>query len=431
MNFVEKRLRFGVLGDRLGELRLKLADDTLSEDESRELDQALVEFNELGEELTRADALEAADAKFKKANEGRGRLTGLLPVDGAEPATNGAIRSLGQAFAESEERTQMLERGARSSGRVSVPTRLLRPGMEQRTLIYSGSQPAHLVPDIVVPGIFKPRDYALTMRDVLLSGTTTGDTIYFLRELAFTNAAVEVAEATATTGATGSKPESALTFEEASAPVVTIAHWVPITRQMLADAPQVRDYLEGRLIVGLERRIDAQILNGNGTPPNMRGILATTGVQVLDATYWTGNPVTGAATGATANFNRIARAQRLIDTAGDAVATFIALNPLDLEKAKTGLDGTANYYSGGPFDMAAVTSIWGLPVVVNRNIAAGTALVGDGSMAQVWEREGANVLADTINDQFIRNMLTILAELRAALAVYRPVAFANVTLAAW
>jgi hypothetical protein len=102
-----------------------------------------------------------------------------------------------------------------------------------------------------------------------------------------------------------------------------------------------------------------------------------------------------------------------------------------LEKAKTGLDGTTNYYGGGPFDMAPVTSIWGLPAVANRNMAAGTVLVGDGSMAQVWSREDANILADTVNDQFIRNMLTVLAELRAALTVYRPAAFASVQLAAW
>jgi hypothetical protein len=49
-------------------------------------------------------------------------------------------------------------------------------------------------------------------------------------------------------------------------------------------------------------------------------------------------------------------------------------------------------------------------------------------MAAIWDREDANILVDTINDQFVRNMLTILAELRAALTVFRPSAFVDVTL---
>jgi len=71
----------------------------------------------------------------------------------------------------------------------------------------------------------------------------------------------------------------------------------------------------------------------------------------------------------------------------------------------------------------------GLRVVEDENIAEGKALVGDGRMAAVWDRMQAQILIDTIDDQFVRNMLTILAEERLALAVYRPAAFAHVELA--
>jgi HK97 family phage major capsid protein len=89
-----------------------------------------------------------------------------------------------------------------------------------------------------------------------------------------------------------------------------------------------------------------------------------------------------------------------------------------------------NYYGTGPFgNGGTATNLWGLRVVEDEHIAAGTALVGDGRMAAVWDRMQAQIFIGTIDDQFVRNMLTILAEERLALTVFRPAAFAIVTLA--
>lgn len=446
MNLIELRERYAAAGKRLGELRPKLEDGSLTDAESDELDTVLAEFNDLGEQASRAATVTAAADRAKQATEPNGRrISGLVPTKGAEERQQIDRRSIGQRFAESDQIKDFLAGGGKSSRPLPVGGLLTRGGtvpeyhegdgtVEQRTLIHTGVQPGYMIPDMVVPGIFRPADFALTMRDVLLSGRTTSDTIYFLRELAFTNAAVEVAEATATTGATGTKPESALTFEQASAPVVTIAHWIPVTRQMLADAAQIQSYIEGRLLVGLDRRLNGQLLNGDGTAPNMRGLFNTTGVQILNngvsPAYWADNPVNDAGTD-NENFNRVLRAKRLIDTVGDAEATFISLNPADIEQFQVRTDADRQYLAGGPFAEGGVPRLWGLRVVKERSIPAGKALVGDGRMAQVWDREDGNILIDTINDQFIRNMLTILAEMRAALTVYRPVAFANVDLATW
>jgi len=88
-----------------------------------------------------------------------------------------------------------------------------------------------------------------------------------------------------------------------------------------------------------------------------------------------------------------------------------------------------NYYGAGPFSASGITSLWGLRVVEDENLATGAVLVGDGRMAAVWDRMQAQIFIDTIDDQFIRNMLTILAEERLALTVFRPQAFALVDLA--
>lgn len=263
---------------------------------------------------------------------------------------------------------------------------------------------------------------------MLVNGTTTSDAILFFRETAFTNNAAGVAQATATTGTTGLKPESAITFEQDTAPVVTIAHWIPITRQTLQDAAQLATYVEQRLFDGLKLEESDQLLNGTGTA-DLEGILGTTGVQDLDdTTYFTGAPVEDAGS-PNENFNRVLRAKTLIRTVGRARANFAVVNPGDMEAFLTATNANQNYYGAGPFSGNGVPNLWGLRVVEDENIAAGTVLVGDGRMAAVWDRMQAQIITGYIDDQLVRNMMTLLAEERLALTVFRPQAFAVVELA--
>lgn len=439
MNLTEMRERFNVVSTKLSDLA-QLPERTAEQE--AEFDVVIAEFNDLGPKVKREIQIKNAAQEAAVMSGSMGRIGGIVANDGAPERQNAQRpdrRSIGERFAASDEVKNWLSTGGKSSAKVSLqqpkegayaveydgsgPT-------ERHALIQTGVLPGYMIPDMVLPTIYRPLDQSLNMRSVLINGRTTSDTIYFLRELLFTNAAVEVAQATATAGASGLKPESSLTFEQASAPVVTIAHWIPITRQAIADAAQLQSYVEGRLMVGLDRRLNGQILNGAGGGVNMTGILATAGIQVADAAYFTANPVNDATTD-NENFNRILRAKTLVDTVGDAVATFVVLNPTDIEAFQTRTDADRQYLGGGPFVAGGVPLLWGLPVVSERSVVAGTALVGDGTMAAVWDREDANILIDTVNDQFIRNMLTILAELRAALTVFRPAAFVDVDLAAW
>jgi HK97 family phage major capsid protein len=264
---------------------------------------------------------------------------------------------------------------------------------------------------------------------VLLNLTTTSDNLTVLQEASFTNGAVEVAEATLVSE--GAKPESALTFTEVTYPVRTIAHWIPVTRQNLEDLSWIRGYIDGRLLTGLARREDNQILNGNGTPPNLTGILNTSGTLALDAAYFSANPVNDAGTD-NENVNRIRRAITRIKLAsvGGAMPSFVVANPADVEDWETITDANRQYLLGGPFG-PGVTRMWGLPLVQSENIADNTALVGDGTMAAVVDRRDAQIYTtDSHSDYFIRNLFVILAEERIAVVVFRPSAFAEVTLAA-
>lgn len=429
MTLTEMRERLNAVATELG--TLAQAEKRSTEDEGR-LDALLAEFNDLGPKVEREATIQDSAAKAQKMSESRGRVSGVVPGPVAEQKA-AAPQSIGRKFAQAEAIQEWRTSPGRRSDAVDVGS--FRPELtadsmspaEQRALVYTGALPADMILPSFVPGVFRGIEAPLSMRDVLISGSTTADAITFMRELTFTNAAVEVAQATATAGATGLKPESALTFEQATAPVVTIAHWIPITRQTIDDAPQLQTYVEQRLITGLARREDAQILNGDGTGANMTGILTTTGVQAINAAHFTATPVRDAGF-SNENINRLRRAKRMVRVTGMAVPNFVVLHPVQLETFETLTDAQRNYLIGDVIGGGAVNRLWGMRVVESENIATTTALVGDGTMAAVWDRQQARVLIDTINDQFVRNMLTLLAEERLALAVYRPSAFAAVTL---
>ena len=439
----EMRGRINVVATDMGALALK--EDRTAEDESR-LDALMAEFNDLGPKIERETTIEKATADARKMGESRGRVAGTLPAEGAEEREQAEKkadkRTLGERFVQSEQFQDFKRRGARGKSQPvfagsfygkyadAIQHRGDMGPDEVRALVQTGGLPADYIQPTQVPGFFRGEDLQGTIRDALINGQTNSDAIVFFRELAFTNAAAAVAQATATTGTTGLKPESTITFEQATANVVTIAHWIPITRQTLEDAAQIRTYVEQRLVDGLRLEESDQLLNGDGTGANMTGLLNTTGIQSLTtAGEFTTNPVNDAGTD-NENFNRILRGRALVRSTGRARANFVVLNPTDLEEMLTFTDANRQYFGGGPFSGGGIPGLWGLRVYEDENIAANTALVGDGRMAAVWDRMQAQVLADTIDDQFVRNMLTLLAEERLALTVFRPAAFAEVELVA-
>jgi HK97 family phage major capsid protein len=164
--------------------------------------------------------------------------------------------------------------------------------LEQRALVTSGTPSASMLLPQVLPTIYRPGEKPLVARDVLLNMRTNSDADHGPAGSELHQQRAEVAEAT--TVSNGAKPESALTFQEVTFPVQTIAHWIPITRRTLEDTPFMETYINGRLLDGLMRREDNEIINGDGVSPNLTGLLNTSGIQVLDAGYFAGAPVTNA-----------------------------------------------------------------------------------------------------------------------------------------
>jgi HK97 family phage major capsid protein len=264
----------------------------------------------------------------------------------------------------------------------------------------------------------RPNDVAFTnmsrtprVIDLVDRRTTNSGTVEYVRDTsaAAPGAAAEVAEA-------GAKPEATITLEVVTDSVRTIAEWVNITRQAADDADQVRAHVERLLQHHVLVRLDSQIINGNGTAPNIRGILNTSGIN------------TEAPGAAEARIITIRKAMTDVEVA-EFAPDGVVLHPLDWEKVELSTDSNGMFRVSPNVQNAMSPRIWGLTVVSTTAIASGTGLVGAFRIGAIlWMRDEVRLLVtDSHASNFTSNILTLLAELRAALSVPFPKAFSAIT----
>lgn len=283
--------------------------------------------------------------------------------------------------------------------------------MSVQASVGSGSSSAGdlIVPDRI-PGIQGPALRRLTIRDLISWGRTSSNSIEYARELLFTNSADVVSE-----NPKDGKPQSDITFEADSASVVTIAHWIHASKQVIADVPMLQSYIDGRLRYGLKFKEEAQLLKGSGVGLNINGIYTQASSYV--------NP--GVLVQAETRIDRLRLALLQVELA-EYWADGIVISPLDWAAIELTKDSTNNYM----FTNARSTmqpGLWGRNVVPTQAMDGGDFLVGafgGGLAVQGWDREDVAVaISEHDRDNFIKNMLTIRCEERVGLTVYRPQAF--------
>lgn len=301
---------------------------------------------------------------------------------------------------------QSMAQGRSKFARVEVKT----------AIVNATGQNQPLVADMRVPGIISTPNRVLTIRDVLPTGRTSSNLVQYTRENVFTNNAGAQYVSPARENVT--KPESGITFTLNNAPVVTLAHFIPVSRQVLDDAPQLESYVNSRLTYGLKLEEEDQLLNGSGTSGNISGILTSGNFTAYNR----------AATGDT----KLDALRKAITQAAlsEYTADTVVLNPADWEAIELLKASDGQYIMANPMDLAG-PRIWGKRVVATNSIGAGTFLVGAMTLgAQIWDRMDAAVqISYEDGDNFKKNMATLLAEERLALTVYRPSAFIKGTFA--
>jgi HK97 family phage major capsid protein len=174
--------------------------------------------------------------------------------------------------------------------------------------------------------------------------------------------------------------------------------------------------IQNRLVFMLRRREEAQLLNGDGTAPNISGITDRSGLQTQ-------------AKGSDPTPDAILKAANLIRVNSFYEPDGVVIDPLDMQDIRLLRTADGIYIFGSPSDPYTAIRLWGMEVRETTAQTDNTAIVGAfGTAAQVFRRSGITVTASTEHaSYFVENKVAILAEERLALAVYRPNAFCTVT----
>lgn len=250
----------------------------------------------------------------------------------------------------------------------------------------------------VIPGAFRP----LTINDVLPQYQTSTDLVVLTREASFTNNARGQTEGQ-------KKQESAITFNKYNVPVETIAHFLKVSKQLMMDAPAVASYIDTRLRFGVESKVDSQLLVGDGTSPNLSGLLDT------------GNYTVFTPTSGDSLIDAINRAKYQLWAIG-YIADAVIVSPQDWgsQEIEKGSDG--HYLYGMP-GMVSGLNPFGIRVVISSSMPAGTFLIGSFRQSTgVWNRDTTVVEMGYENDDFTKNLITLRAERRLGLECSVPAA---------
>lgn len=401
-------------------------DTDLSADDRKHLDTLFGELKDLNAEVE----------EFKEYQTVAGKSAALLDVisqpQGRPHYANTDTRdrmqakSPGQEFVSDPKVIKWIEEelGLKGAGsQLADGIKVHSPAVEAKGLIISGSAP------FVSGGAFVRRDYdttvdlplrQLTILDLITRARTGSNLIEFVRVTGKTRAAAMVPEATATSGAgytAGAKPESGMSFEIVQTGVKTIAVWMPITRQILADVPQLESEIDNFEQEDLSLALEEEIISGTGGT-HFTGLENTPGItpQPRDATDVDLLVTT-----------RKARTTTMV--VARSRPTGYLFNPYDWESIDLLRNATAgNFYFGGPTVMG-VQQLWGLPVAESEVIPKGTGYTGNLKEMKLWDREQpTRRITDSHAEFFTHNLIAILTELRAAFGVRRPGAIVKIDL---
>lgn len=364
-----------------------------------------------------AAAIAKADARLAEMTaELEAKEKRLIEVEkrAARPGFGGeeVRKTLGQLYVESE-----AYQHAKSIGRGNnVPVEVQRKDITSA----SGSAAA-LTDSYRNPEIYKNPDRFTFIRQLVNRTPITDSAVEIIRQNVFTNnAAPQYNAGGSPVNQLVAKQKSDNTFSPETVAVRTIAHYMVASRQVLADAPRLRNYIDGRLTYGLNLEFDAQMLYGDGLTENFKGLFTDAAVSNVGEI----------AAGTSADDLPAS----MIDHIRSAITQCqlneyynvngLIMNPVDWQTIETA-KGSDGHYVWVSVPNGGGSILWRVPVIVTNAVTAGDFLLGDWTMgATLYERESMTVrVADQHADLFTKNGIVVLAEERAAFAIELPKAF--------
>lgn len=366
-------------------------------DKAREMAEEALGKMAAGEKLS-LEMKSNIDELLKSKNEMAAELAEMQQKQARRPGADenaNQHKTAGELFVASTE-----FQNAKADGRLSRKGANISVEMKQVTTLDASA--GQLLTPNVQNGLIGIPQRRMTIRQLLAPGRTDKPSIQYFRELLFTNNAAPVVEGTR-------KPESDITFEDALARVIKIAHFIKATTEAMDDIPQLQSIIDQRLRYGLEYAEEQQLLNGSGVGNNLLGLFTQATPYAAPFAVAAETPL---------DRLRLAMLQAemaLLPATGHVMS---AWGWARIELAK---DANANYVIGNAQGQIQPT-LWGLPVVTSMAMSNDSFMTGNfRDSAQIFDREQANVAISTENESdFVENKITILAEERLALVVTRP-----------
>lgn len=376
--------------------------------------QMNAELDALAQEAESLEAAAQAAKDHAARDKARNRLPHPAPGDGRGGAPK-FLKSLGELVVETKSYRDWASAGAGGGITLNLddvwPSDVLAKGRAFETLGSKAEMTttAGWAPESIrLPGFVEAVTRPIQLIDIVPLGRTGMEQIVYMEETTRTHAAAETAEG-------GAYAESTFVLTEKSSVVRKITDSLPVTDEQLEDVAQAQSYINGRVTFGLRQRLDGQVLVGNGTAPNLRGIKNVSGIQTQ-------------AKGTDPIPDAFFKAMTKIRVTGRAVPTHHVIHPTDWEKVRLLRTADGVYIWGNPSE-AGPERLWGLPVVQQDADAAGTGYVGSFMPAWIslFERRGVDVQIGYVGTQFTTGKRTVRADMRMAFVVFRPAAFATVT----
>lgn len=211
--------------------------------------------------------------------------------------------------------------------------------------------------------------------------------------------------------------KSRVHFAEPTPTTVTlekVAAYIKESDEYIDDYGYLQSAINGRLLYELNLVRQQKVITN---------LLGTSGIQSMPDIARTAVGIA----------DSIADAIADITTQSGREANAIVMTPALWKILRIGKDGENRYYGGGYFSALHGNNVWNLPIVLSNQLTANHVVVGafDTCASLVTKAEGVTVEAtNTDQDDFIKNLMTVRAEVREKLAVRRPAGFVDITVAA-
>ena len=301
---------------------------------------------------------------------------------------------------------QAIEDIAKGSGKtVSIKI----GGNTNKTLVQrsgvSGSTMAMRLPDVgQLP--YLGAQMTNLFRHAQVSPSSNG-VIRYIDQNSITRAAATVSEG-------AQKPESVISWIERTLNIQKIADSIPVTKEAFADVYFIQSEIERLLNVNLALKEDSQLWNGDGNDPNLKGVYTSAGT--FSVSSWLSGGGFQVGTGNIYDLLACIKTSIMDNAQSKYNPNYAVMNPKDVLKMKLTKDSFGRYLLP-PFMTADGQNVDGMQIIESSQVTANTMVVGDFRYGTIYDLEGVTIDMGYVNDQFIKNTFTILAEKREALLI--------------